>query len=122
MMKQGKGSIINISSFVVNNGVFGQANYVASKSAIEGMSKCWAKEFSRHGEEVRVNVVEPGVVLTDIFKNTPENSLEYLKNKTLFKRFADPKEVANVILFLASEESSYITGSVIKVDCGISIN
>lgn len=121
MQKNGYGSIVNLSSFVASSGNFGQANYVASKSAIEGMTKCWAREFASHGENVRVNAVAPGVILTDIFKETPKDILDSFANKTILKRLATPEEIAKVILFLASDDSSYITGSIIPVDGGIRI-
>lgn len=121
MQKNGYGSIVNLSSFVASSGNFGQANYVASKSAIEGMTKCWAREFASHGENVRVNAVAPGVILTDIFKETPKDILDSFANKTILKRLATPEEIAKVILFLASDDSSYITGSIIPVDGGIKI-
>lgn len=121
MQKRGSGSIINITSFVSKNGNIGQANYVASKAAIEGMSKCWAKEFTTHGENVRVNCVSPGVVLTDIFNNTPIDIVDGFKGKTAFKRLATVDDIANVILFLCKEESSYITGTTIDVDGNIQL-
>ena len=121
MQSNGYGSIINLSSFVASQGNIGQANYVASKAAIEGMSKCWAKEFAMHGENVRVNCVAPGVVLTDIFKDTPQNIIDGFASKTMLKRLAEPEEIANVIVFLASDKSSYITGTVISVDGGIKL-
>jgi len=121
MQKNGYGSIVNLSSFVASSGNFGQANYVASKSAIEGMTKCWAREFASHGENVRVNAVAPGVILTNIFKETPKDILDSFANKTILKRLATPEEIAKVILFLASDDSSYITGSIIPVDGGIRI-
>lgn len=119
MQNQKYGSIINLSSFVAKLGNIGQTNYVASKAAIEGMTKCWAREFARHGENVRVNAVAPGVVLTDIFKDTPKDVIDGFADKTMLKRLAEPQEIANVILFLASDEASYITGSIIPVDGGI---
>lgn len=119
MQKNGYGSIVNLSSFVARQGNIGQANYVASKSAIEGMTKCWAREFARHGENVRVNAVAPGVVLTDIFDNTPKDIVDTFASKTMLKRLAKPEEIANVVLFLASDQASYITGSIIPVDGGI---
>ena len=119
MMEKKNGSIINISSFVAQQGNIGQANYVASKAAIEGMTKCWAKEFTLHGENIRVNCIAPGIVLTDIFSDTSVEILESLKNKIMLKRFAKPEEIAKCVLFLASNDSSYITGRIIPVDGGI---
>lgn len=121
MQQNNYGSIVNVSSFVAKNGNIGQANYVASKAAVEGMTKCWAKEFSCHGENVRVNAIAPGIVITDIFDNTPKEIVESFSQKTCLKRFGKVEEIANVILFLASNLSSYITGTTIHVDGG-SIN
>lgn len=118
MQNNGYGSIINISSCVVRFGNYGQANYVASKAGIEGMSKCWAKEFSSHGENVRVNVIAPGIVLTDIFKDTSLETINMFSKKTALGRLAKAEEIANIVLFLASEVSSYITGSIIHADGG----
>lgn len=121
MQQNSYGSIINLSSFVAKNGNIGQANYVASKAAIEGMTKCWAKEFTIHGENVRINCVAPGVIYTDIFENTPIEIVESFAQKTCLKRLGNPEEIANVITFLSSDEASYITGSVIDVNGGMSL-
>ena len=121
MQSNNYGSIINLSSFVAKDGNIGQANYVASKCAIEGMTKCWAKELAIHGENVRVNAIAPGVILTDIFNNTPKEIVNGFAEKTILKRLGTPEEIANVICFLASGDSSYITGSVISVDGGIKL-
>lgn len=121
MQKQKYGNIINLSSFVAQYGSFGQANYVASKSGIEGLTKTWAKEFARHGENIRVNCVAPGVILTDIFQNTPKEILNTLAKNSCLKRLTNASEIANVILFLASNDSSCITGSIIHADAGAKI-
>lgn len=121
MQKNGYGSIVNLSSFVASVGNFGQANYVATKAGIEGMTKCWAKEFSRHGENVRVNAVAPGFIATDIIQDMPSSVLNYYIDKTILKRVGNPEEIGKAILFLASDDSSYITGTVLLVDGGISI-
>lgn len=118
MQEKKYGSIVNISSFVVKNGNIGQANYIASKLSIEGMTKCWAKEFTIHGENIRVNAVEPGIVLTDIFNSTPKEIIDSFSSKTILKRLASPEEIANAIVFLASDEASYITGTVLDVSGG----
>lgn len=79
------------------------------------MSKSWAKEFARKGVPVRVNCVAPGYILTDMVKTVPEHLLEKFAGQTMLKRLGKPEEVANVIVFLASDEASYVTGTV--VDC-----
>ncbi len=119
MEKIGGGSIINISSVVGEFGNIGQANYSASKAGIIGLSKTWAKEFARKGVPVRVNAIAPGYVMTDILKTVPQDLLDKFASMTMLGRLGKPKEIANTALFLASEESSYITGQVISVNGGM---
>lgn len=121
MSKQGFGSIIIIGSVVGEQGNIGQVNYAASKAGLIGMCKSWAKEFSRGGKQVRVNVIAPGFILTDMVKRVNPELLEKFKSHITLKRFGKPEEVANVISFLASDDSSYITGTVIDVNGGISL-
>ena len=119
MEQQGGGSIITISSIVGEYGNIGQANYAASKAGIIGMCKSWAKEFARKGVPVRVNVVAPGYILTDMVKTVPEHLLQQFAGQTMLKRLGEPSEVASVITFLASDEASYVTGAVIDVNGGM---
>ena len=119
MEKQGHGSIITVSSVVGEFGNIGQANYAASKAGIIGLSKSWAKEFSRKGAQVRVNVISPGYILTDMVKTVPQDLLDRFSNQTMLKRLGQPEEIANVALFLASDLSSYITGTVISANGGM---
>lgn len=119
MEKQGWGSIVTVSSIVGEYGNIGQANYAASKAGIIGMSKSWAKEFARKGVPVRVNVVAPGYVLTDMVKTVPEHLLSQFASQTMLKRLGEPEEIAEVICFLSSDSASYITGSVIDVNGGM---
>lgn len=119
MEKQGGGSIITVSSIVGEQGNIGQANYAASKAGVIGMSKSWAREFSRKGVPVRVNSVAPGYVMTDMLRTVPEELLERFSSQTMLKRLGRPEEVAEVICFLASDGASYITGSVIDVNGGM---
>lgn len=119
MEKQEKGSIVTISSIVGEYGNIGQANYAASKAGIIGMSKSWAKEFARKGFSIRVNCVAPGYVLTDMVKTVPEHLLEKFAGQTMLKRLGEPEEVAEAIVFLASDKASYITGSVFDVNGGM---
>lgn len=118
MEKQKRGAIVTISS-IAANGDFGKANYSASKAGVIAMTKTWAKEFSRHGEQVRVNCVAPGCIKTDMLSQIPEKYYEQLANATMLKRLGEPEEIANVIAFLCSDEASYITGTVISVDGGM---
>ena len=119
MERQGFGSIVLISSIVGEYGNIGQANYAASKAGLIGMGKSWAKEFSRKGAAVRVNMVAPGYILTDMLKTVPEDLLNRFAEQTMLKRLGKAEEVANVISFLCSDESSYITGTVIDVNGGM---
>lgn len=119
MEKQGYGSIVITSSIVGEYGNIGQANYAASKAGLIGLAKSWAKEFSRKGAAVRVNVVAPGYILTDMVKTVPQDLLDKFSGQTMLKRLGQPEEVANVIAFLSSDDSSYITGSVIDVNGGM---
>lgn len=119
MMENGYGSIINISSVVGEYGNIGQTNYAATKAGVIGMTKTWAKEFARKGANVRANAIAPGYVMTDILKTVPENLLEKFRSLTMLGRLGEPVEIANAALFLASEESSYVTGQVLSVNGGM---
>ena len=113
------GSIINISSVVGIFGNIGQANYAATKAGVIGMTKSWAKEFALKGGNVRVNAVAPGYTMTNMMKTVPENLLEKFRGQTMLGRLAEPKEIANAVLFLASDLASYITGEVLNVNGGM---
>ena len=117
MMKARSGRIINISSVVGIAGNAGQTNYSASKAGIIGFTKSLAKEVA--SRNILVNAVAPGFIetnMTDVLKQEVKD--EIAKNIPL-KRMGTPKDVANVVMFLASEDSSYITGQVISVDGGM---
>ncbi|MBN2877666.1 MAG: 3-oxoacyl-ACP reductase FabG [Bacilli bacterium] len=115
----GGGSIINISSVVGVYGNIGQANYAATKAGIIGLTMTWAKEFARKGVPVRVNAIAPGYTMTDILKTVPQDLLDKFAQMTMLKRLGQPEEIANVALFLASQDASYITGQTISVDGGM---
>lgn len=115
----GGGSIINISSVVGEFGNIGQANYSATKAGLLGLTKTWAKEFARKGVPVRVNAIAPGYVMTDILKTVPEELLNKFAQLTMLKRLGKPEEIANAALFLASDESSYVTGHTLSVNGGM---
>jgi 3-oxoacyl-[acyl-carrier protein] reductase len=119
MHNQGFGSIINISSVVGEYGNIGQANYSASKAGIIGLTKTWAKEFARKGAQVRVNAIAPGYIMTDILKTVPEDLLDRFAKATMLGRLGEPEEIASVALFLASDESSYVTGHILSVNGGM---
>lgn len=116
-LKNKAGSIINISSVVGLIGNAGQANYVASKAGIIGLTKSLAKEFG--SRNIRVNAVAPGFIETEMTSNLPDDiKSEYLKQIPL-NRLGKTEDVANACVFLASEEANYITGQVINVNGGM---
>ena len=119
MRRRKTGSIINMSSVVGIAGNLGQANYSASKAGLIGLTKSMSKEVASKG--VRVNAIAPGFIQTEMTTKLGESVIEsYLKLIPL-KRMGDPKEIATVALFLASDLASYVTGQVIRVDGGLAI-
>ncbi len=84
-----------------------------------GLTKTWAKEFARKGVPVRVNAVSPGYVMTDILKTVPQELLDKFAKLTMLKRLGQPKEIANAVMFLASDEASYVTGHTLSVNGGM---
>jgi 3-oxoacyl-[acyl-carrier protein] reductase len=117
MMKQMSGVILNASSVAGLYGNFGQTNYVATKAAIIGMTKVWARELGKYG--IRVNAVAPGLVLTEMVSQMPEQVLAGMKGKIPLGRIGQPEDIANTYLWLASDEASYVNGATISVDGGI---
>ena len=117
MMKNKSGNIVNISSVVGIFGNAGQSNYAASKAGVIGFSKALAKELA--GRNIRVNAVAPGFIDTDMTSILSDKVKENIYLQIPLKRMGKAKEVANVVYFLSSEESSYITGQVINVDGGM---
>jgi 3-oxoacyl-[acyl-carrier protein] reductase len=114
MIKQGSGVILNASSVVGLDGNFGQTNYVATKAGVIGMSKVWARELGKYN--IRVNVVAPGFTATEILAAMPEKVLEGMIARTPLGRMGRPEDIANAYLFLASDEASFISGAVLRVD------
>ena len=117
MMKKRSGSIINLSSVVGVAGNAGQCNYSASKAGIIGFTKSIAKELA--SRNIRANAVAPGFIETDMTDVLPESVKETIHNQIPLKRMGNAKEVAELIYFLGSEKSSYITGQVINIDGGM---
>ncbi len=114
---RGSGVILNASSVVALYGNFGQTNYVASKAAVIGMTKTWARELGRKG--VRVNAVAPGFIQTRMTEGIPDKVMDKLSAMVPLQRMGRPEEIANAYLFLASDEASYINGHVLSVDGGV---
>ena len=117
MLKQRKGSIINMSSVVGVKGNAGQSNYAASKAGIIGFSKSIALELG--SRNIRTNVIAPGFIETEMTEKLPEETIKQWRNGIPLKRGGTAEDVANLCLFLASDSSSYITGQVINVDGGM---
>ncbi len=117
MMKQRKGRIINLSSIAGITGIAGQANYAASKAGIIGFTKSAAKEFAYRN--ITVNAIAPGFIETDMNDRLPQQIRESALEEIPLRRFGAPEEVADLIVFLASDKAAYITGQVIHVDGGM---
>jgi len=117
MIRQGSGVVLNASSVVGLDGNFGQTNYVATKAGVIGMTKVWARELGRHN--IRVNAVAPGFTATEMVMQMPEKILAGMRSRTPLGRLGQPRDIANAYLFLASDEASFISGAVLRVDGGI---
>lgn len=117
MMKKRVGRIINMASVVGLVGNAGQTNYAAAKAGIIGFSKSAAKELASRG--ITVNVVAPGFIGTDMTAGLPESVKEKMLTDIPLGRMGEPEDVANAVLFLASDQASYITGQVVNVDGGM---
>lgn len=117
MMRAKYGRIINLSSVVAELGNPGQAVYAASKAGIIGLTKTLAREYASRG--ITVNVVAPGFVETDMTASLPEAAQKGIVEQTPLGRVGKPEEVAAAILFLASDEASYVTGQVLRVNGGM---
>ena len=117
MLKQGKGSVINVSSISAIDGNIGQLSYSASKGAIISATKTMAQELGPKG--IRVNAIAPGVIQTAMTAGLPHEALTRLLSRSNLDRVGLPSEVANVIMYLASDMSSFVTGQIIRIDGGI---
>ena len=119
MIKQRSGRIVNMASIVAITGNAGQTNYAAAKAGIIGFSKSAAKEFASRG--ITVNVVAPGFIETDMTAVLPEKVKEAMLKEIPLGRIGEPVDIANAVKFLVSDQASYITGQVIRVDGGMNM-
>ena len=117
MTAKGFGRIINVSSIVAQMGNFGQANYAAAKAGVLGLTKTLARELA--GKGITVNAVAPGFIETEMVASVPEDVKERIRVQIPLRRFGRPEEVAKAVVFLASEDTSYITGHVLSVNGGM---
>ena len=119
MTRQKRGSIINIASVVGLVGNAGQANYAASKAGVIGLTKAAARELVRRA--VRVNAVAPGYIVTRMTEALDQEARSALERQIPLQRLGQPQDVADAVLFLASDASCYVTGEVIRVDGGMAM-
>ncbi|MBT8515180.1 3-oxoacyl-ACP reductase FabG [Polynucleobacter paneuropaeus] len=119
MLEKGKGAVVNASSVVGIYGNFGQTNYSATKFGVIGFTKTWARELGAKG--IRVNAVCPGFISTEMVKAIPDNILQDIEKRSWLGRLGTPEEMANVYLFLASDEASYVNGVALEASGGISL-
>jgi 3-oxoacyl-[acyl-carrier protein] reductase len=119
MMRAKWGRIINISSVVAESGNAGQVVYSASKAALLGITRTLAREYASRG--ITVNAVAPGFIETDMTADLPDAAKQGIMDQTPLGRIGRPQEVAAAVVFLASEEASYITGQVVRVNGGMHV-
>ncbi|HTP84614.1 MAG TPA: 3-oxoacyl-ACP reductase FabG [Alphaproteobacteria bacterium] len=117
MIAGGGGVILNASSVVGLYGNFGQTNYVATKAGVIGMTKVWARELGKY--QIRVNAIAPGFIATEMVKSIPEKILQTMVSHTPLGRMGQPEDIANAYVWLASDQASFITGTVLSVDGGV---
>ncbi|KUG08208.1 3-oxoacyl-ACP reductase FabG [Solirubrum puertoriconensis] len=119
MEAQQAGRIINTASVVGLYGNFGQANYAATKAGLIGLTKTLAKELGKHN--ITVNAVAPGFIATDMIGTIPEKVIDMMKERTPLRRLGTPEDIASAYLFLASDEASFVSGTVLSVDGAVTI-
>ncbi|HEX9371259.1 MAG TPA: beta-ketoacyl-ACP reductase [Roseiflexaceae bacterium] len=117
MVRQRYGRIVNAASVVALHGNFGQTNYVASKAGVIGMTKVWSRELGKRG--VTVNAIAPGFIATEMTSGMPEKVLAAMVQSTPVGRIGLPQDIANAYLYLASDEASFVNGTVLTVDGGL---
>lgn len=119
MIERGRGVILNASSVVGIYGNFGQTNYAASKAGLIAFTHTWARELGPKG--IRVNAVAPGFVRTHMLESVPPEVLQLMHDRVPLRRLGEPEELANVYAFLASDEASYVNGTVLEVGGGMTL-
>ncbi len=119
MMSARYGRIVNMSSVASEVSNPGQANYAASKGGVEGFTKCMATELARRG--VTVNAVAPGFIQTDMTEAVVNAAGKEIKKRIPARRLGQPEDIANAVLFLVSDDASYVTGQVLRVDGGLTL-
>lgn len=116
MMEANYGKIVNLASVVGIHGNFGQTNYVAAKAGVIGMTKVWGRELGKHN--ITVNAVAPGPTDTSMLATVPDEFRQQMKQRIPLRRLGQPEEIAKVILFFASDASSFVTGQTLTADGG----
>ena len=116
MIERGRGSIVNVSTMAASVGMPGLSTYGATKAALESLTRTWAAELGPSG--IRVNTVAPGPTATEMFAAMPDAAQSAVAGSTILKRAASPEEIARVIVFVATEAGSYLTGATIAADAG----
>ena len=119
MIERGGGVVLSASSVVGLQGNFGQTNYVASKAGVIGMTRVWARELGKH--HIRVNAVAPGFIATEMIQSIPPEVLNKMVTQTPVGRIGKPEDIANAYLWLASDQASFVHGTVLSVDGGVVI-
>lgn len=117
MIKAGRGVILNATSVVGLYGNFGQTNYAATKGGVITLTKTWARELGRYG--IRVNAVAPGFIATEILQAMPEKVLEQMVSHTPIGRMGKPEDIADAYVWLASDQATFVHGTVLSVDGGL---
>ena len=120
MIERGEGTIVNISSDAGRVGSLGETVYAGAKGGVIAFTKSLAREMARHG--ITVNCVAPGPTETALLADMPERIQEGLKRAIPMRRLGQPQDIANAILFFASNRASYITGQVLSVSGGLTMN